>query len=230
MQLSTPSWSPPMRCRCSSPWRPHSRAALMASQGTPSSRSYLSAIGRMTSRANARQVRWNSSWSSLSLKSTVEKPPARKLTAQSIISAGRHSALHRRLTRPGAADAPAIVPRALARFAVPLLLLALVFAGCNLGNEETQPPKPGPATGDDHATEEPGNSSPVTRNTVRVGGTAPAPDHASRANTLYPSPGDGERPTAVALVDQDDLGTRIAAPVLAGPPIGAPLLLSDGDE
>jgi hypothetical protein len=122
------------------------------------------------------------------------------------------------------------VPRALARFAVPLLLLALVFAGCNLGNEETQPPKPGPATGDDHATEEPGNSSPVTRNTVRVGGNDAAADAAGVANALYPSPGDGERPTAVALVDQDDWVTGIAASVLAGPPIGAPLLLSDGDE
>ena len=48
----------------------------MASQGTLSSRSYLSAIGRMTSRANLRQVSWNSSCSSLSLKSIVGRLPA----------------------------------------------------------------------------------------------------------------------------------------------------------
>jgi hypothetical protein len=34
----------------------------------------------------------------------------------------------------------------------------------------------------------------------------------------------------VALVDQDDWQTAIAASVLAGPPIGAPLLLSDGTQ
>jgi hypothetical protein len=122
------------------------------------------------------------------------------------------------------------VPRALARFAVPLLLLALVFAGCNLGNEETRPPAPGPATEEGQPAEEPGNSSAVTRNTVRVGGSDAAADAAGVANALYPSPGDGERPTAVALVDQDDWVTGIAASVLAGPPIGAPLLLTDGDE
>jgi hypothetical protein len=122
------------------------------------------------------------------------------------------------------------VPRALARFAVPLLLLALVFAGCNLGNEETRPPGPAPAGEDEQTVEEPGNSSAATRNTVRVGGSDAVADAAGVANALYPSPGDGERPTAVALVDQDDWVTGIAASVLAGPPIGSPLLLSDGDE
>jgi hypothetical protein len=128
---------------------------------------------------------------------------------------------------------PAIVPRALARFAVALLLLAVVLAGCNLGNEETRPPSPGtPAdTGEQTADEPPASpSSTVTRNTVRVGGDDAAADAAGVANALYPSPGDGERPPAVALVDQGDWVTGIAASVLAGRPIGASLLLSDGDE
>jgi hypothetical protein len=121
------------------------------------------------------------------------------------------------------------VPRALARFAVPLLLLALTLAGCNLGDEETRPPQPG-APVEDEQVAEPVLPSGATRNTVRVGGSDAAADAAGVADTLYPAPGDGDRPTAVALVDQDDWVTGIAASVLAGPPIGAPLLLADGDE
>jgi hypothetical protein len=122
------------------------------------------------------------------------------------------------------------VPRALARFAVPLLLLALLLAGCDLGDEETRPPQPGVPAEDVETTEEPTTPSAATRNTVRVGGSDEAADAAGVANVLYPSPGDGARPTAVALVDQDDWVTGVAASVLAGPPIGAPLLLTDGDE
>jgi hypothetical protein len=122
------------------------------------------------------------------------------------------------------------VRRALARFAVPLLLLALTLAGCNLGNEETRPPQPGVPAEGDWAAEQLGTPSSATRNTVRVGGSDAAADAAGVAGTLYPATGDSDRPTAVALVDQDDWVTGIAAAVLAGPPIGAPLLLSDGDE
>jgi hypothetical protein len=122
------------------------------------------------------------------------------------------------------------VPRALARFAVPLLLLAFLIAGCDLGDEETRPPQPGVPAQDVETTEEPTTPSAATRNTVRVGGSDEAADAAGVANVLYPSPGDGARPTAVALVDQDDWVTGVAASVLAGPPIGAPLLLTDGDE
>jgi hypothetical protein len=117
----------------------------------------------------------------------------------------------------------------LARFAVPLLLLAFLLAGCDLGDEETQPPQPGVPAQDVETTEELGASA-ATRNTVRLGGGDEAADAAGVANALYPSPGDGARPTAVALVDQDDWVTGVAASVLAGPPIGAPLLLTDGDE
>ena len=47
---------------------------------------------------------------------------------------------------------------------------------------------------------------------------------------VFPATGDADRPTAVVLVDKDDWQAGVAASVLAGPPIGAPLLLSDGDE
>jgi hypothetical protein len=55
-------------------------------------------------------------------------------------------------------------------------------------------------------------------------------DAAGVASALYPATGSSDRPTAVALVDKDDWQSAIAAAVLAGPPIGAPLLLSDGDD
>ena len=122
------------------------------------------------------------------------------------------------------------MPRALARFAVPLLLLAFLLAGCDLGDEETRPPQPGVPAEDVQTTEEPATPSAATRNTVRVGGSDEAADAAGVADALYPSPSDGARPTAVALVDQDDWVTGVAASVLAGPPIAAPLLLTDGDE
>ena len=50
------------------------------------------------------------------------------------------------------------------------------------------------------------------------------------AGALYPSTGDSDRPTAVVLVDQDDWATAVAASVLVGRPIGAPILLSDGKD
>jgi hypothetical protein len=63
-----------------------------------------------------------------------------------------------------------------------------------------------------------------------VGGSDAAADAAGVAGALYPATGDVDRPTAVVLVDQDDWVTGIAASALAGPPIGAPILLTDGDE
>jgi ell wall binding domain 2 (CWB2) len=50
------------------------------------------------------------------------------------------------------------------------------------------------------------------------------------ASALYPAIGDADRPTAVVLVEQDDWATAIAASVLSGRPIGAPILLTDGSD
>jgi hypothetical protein len=83
---------------------------------------------------------------------------------------------------------------------------------------------------DEQAAEKLGFPVSATRNTVRVGGADAAADAAGVANALYPATGDSDRPTAVVLVDQEDWVTGIAASVLAGPPIGAPILLSDGSE
>jgi hypothetical protein len=115
------------------------------------------------------------------------------------------------------------------RLAAALVVLSLL-AGCDLGDEEARPPQLGVKAEDEEAVEKLGFPSSATRNTVRVGGSDEAADVAGVASALFPATGDTDRPTAVVLVDQDDWQSAIAASVLAGPPIGAPLLLADGDE
>jgi hypothetical protein len=113
--------------------------------------------------------------------------------------------------------------------AAALVLLSLL-AGCDLGDEESRPPQLGVKAEDEEAVEKLGFPSSATRNTIRVGGSDEAADVAGVASALFPATGDSDRPTAVVLVDQGDWQSAIAASVLAGPPIGAPLLLADGDE
>jgi hypothetical protein len=110
------------------------------------------------------------------------------------------------------------------------LVLPLTLAGCSLGDEDPPPPQVGVKAEDEQAAETLGFPASATRNTVRVGGGDAAADAAGVANALYPATGDSDRPTAVVLVDQEDWVSGIAASVLTGPPIGAPILLSDGDE
>lgn len=111
------------------------------------------------------------------------------------------------------------------------LALVAFLGGCSLGDDETsRPPQLGVETEAEEAAEKPAFSSSATRNTVRVGGSDAAADAAGVAGALFPATGTSDRPTAVVMVDQDDWQSAIAASVLASPPIGAPLLLSDGDE
>ena len=102
--------------------------------------------------------------------------------------------------------------------------------GCSTNDEETRPPQLGVKAEDEQAAEKLGFPSTATRNTVRVGGSDAASDAAGVAGALYPATGDSDRPTAVVLVDKDDWATAVAASVLVGRPIGAPILLSDGGE
>ena len=102
--------------------------------------------------------------------------------------------------------------------------------GCSTDDEPSRPPQLGVQADDEQAAEKLGFPSTATRNTVRVGGSDAASDAAGVASALYPATGDADRPTAVVLVDQDDWATGIAASVLSGRPIGAPILLTDGDE
>ena len=83
---------------------------------------------------------------------------------------------------------------------------------------------------DEQAAEKLGFPSTATRNTIRVGGSDATSDAAGVAGALYPATGDSDRPTAIALVDKDDWATAVAAAVLVGRPIGAPILLTDGRD
>ena len=120
--------------------------------------------------------------------------------------------------------------RELRRLSALFLLIALVAVGCSTSDEETRPPQLGVQGDDEQAAEKLGFPSTATRNTVRVGGGDPASDAAGVASALYPATSDSDRPTAVVLVDQDDWVTGVAAAVLSGRPIGAPILLTDGGD
>jgi hypothetical protein len=114
---------------------------------------------------------------------------------------------------------------------VPALALVALLGGCSLGDDDSsRPPQLGVEAEDEEAAEKLGFPSSATRNTIRVGGSDAAADAAGVAGALYPATGTTDRPTAVVMVDQDDWQSAVAASVLAGPPIGAPLLLSDGEE
>jgi ell wall binding domain 2 (CWB2) len=110
-----------------------------------------------------------------------------------------------------------------------LLLLALI-GGCSTDDEQSRPPQLGVGAEDEQAAEKLGFPSTATRNTVRVGGSDSTSTAAGVAGALYPATGDSDRPTAITLVDKNDWPTAVAAAVLVGRPIGAPILLTDGRE
>src|SRR3954452_6577413 len=109
--------------------------------------------------------------------------------------------------------------------------LALVaLSGCTLGDEPTKPPQLGTPSSDKHAAEKLGFPATATKNTVRVGGGDATADAAGVASAVFPATSDSTRPTAVVLLDKDDWQGAVTGAVLAGRPIGAPLLVSDGGD
>jgi len=121
------------------------------------------------------------------------------------------------------------------RLRTPLALLLAAAAGlggCSLGDEQDTPPPlaPGASSDDKEAVEKLGFPSVATKNTVRVSGGDPASDAAGVASAVFPGTSDSTRPTAVVLVDKDDWQAGVTAAALMANPIGAPLLVSDGDE
>jgi len=113
-----------------------------------------------------------------------------------------------------------------------IVLLALLAAGCSVGD------KPGTAPS---FTAEGGDSSSLeglerfsllslaTANTTRLGGRDAADDAAAAAVATYPGTSQQTRPSAVMLVDEENWQGAVAASVLSGRPIGAPMLVTDGD-
>jgi len=112
----------------------------------------------------------------------------------------------------------------------PLLLVLGAIPGCSLGDEPSTPPQLGPSSGDEEAATKLGFPASATKNTLRVAGGDPAADAAGVANAVFPGTSTSTRPTAVVLVDSKDWQAAVTASVLTANPIGAPLLLSDGDE
>ena len=122
-----------------------------------------------------------------------------------------------------------------------LVVLAIVFIvaailGGGGGEQSVEAPAPvsetpsTPAEAPAAATpEQLGYPAFATANTTRVGGNDPASNAAGVALAVHPSTKPSQRPAAVTLADADDWRTAIAAAVLAAPPLGAPLLLSEAD-
>ncbi len=121
----------------------------------------------------------------------------------------------------------------------PLLALlataALLAAGCDVGDPVDEPaPFAGGADDPGEAQGPPPSAfafpSVATANTTRVGGADAATDAAAVAASVYPATSAEKRPNAVLLVDERDWQGGLAASVLSGPPIAAPVLASRGGE
>lgn len=115
-------------------------------------------------------------------------------------------------------------------------LLALsALSGCSLKSEDSggdpaQRVGEGVSSQDDSAVEALGFPTTATRDTIRVPGNDPAADAAGVASALFPATTTETRPPAVALVDKDQWQAGVAAAVLSGSPLRAPVLLSDGGD
>jgi hypothetical protein len=119
----------------------------------------------------------------------------------------------------------------LARPLLPALLAASVLlAGCGLEDEGGgSVPQLGVRAGEEGGAAALGFPVTATKNTTRVGGADAVVDAAGVANAVFPATSAATRPKAVTLVDRDDWQAGVAASVLAGDPVGAPILFSDGE-
>jgi ell wall binding domain 2 (CWB2) len=70
----------------------------------------------------------------------------------------------------------------------------------------------------------------ATKNTTRVGGADPVADAAGVARAVFPATSASTRPGAVVLADGRDWRVGVAAAVLAGTTVRAPILLSNGSD
>ena len=126
------------------------------------------------------------------------------------------------------------VPRPTPLVAAALLALT-ALSGCSLqsvdsGGDPSQRVGEGVSSKDDSAVEALGFPTTATRDTIRVPGGDPSADAAGVASALFPATTAETRPPAVALVDNDQWQAGVAAAVLAGAPLRAPILLSDGGD
>lgn len=114
---------------------------------------------------------------------------------------------------------------------------ALALSACGRGeDDESRLIEPAEVEAPDtpqKETDEPAGTaipSAATKNTTRLPGPDPASLAADAALAVFPSTSRETRPGAVALVDQRDWRTALAASALMGPPLRAPMLLTGPDE
>jgi hypothetical protein len=139
----------------------------------------------------------------------------------------------RRRRRPSIPATPLALGGIVA-LAIVFIVAAVVFGSGGGHGDSTGAPAPAPATdaakGGSEAAEELGFPAFATSNTTRVGGADPAANAAGVALAVFPSATPRQRPAAVTLVDEDDWAGAIAAAVLAGPPVRAPILFSSPED
>jgi hypothetical protein len=112
------------------------------------------------------------------------------------------------------------------RLLAALVLLGGALAGCGKGTGRAASRADGSPT----TTPAGGVAAISTKNTTRLGGAEAATDAAAVARAVYPGLTPATRPQAVALVDDRDWAGALAASVLAGAPLGAPLLYANGNS
>jgi Cell wall binding domain 2 (CWB2) len=133
--------------------------------------------------------------------------------------------------------------RSAPRSATLLAFIVLLVAGCGGGGGDggggsdggdsggdAQAPVLGQGGDEDQAATELGFPAFATRNTTRVGGADPIADAAGVAQAVYPSRDRDTRPRAVTLVDTTDWRVAVSAAQLMAPPLGAPVLYSEGGD
>jgi hypothetical protein len=110
-----------------------------------------------------------------------------------------------------------------------LSICGALLAGCGKSTPSPTADKSAGGGGTGAASASGGAAGVATKNTVRLGGADPATDAAAVARAVYPGLAPASRPQTVVLVDERDWPASLAAASLAGEPLGAPLLYSDGD-
>jgi hypothetical protein len=119
-----------------------------------------------------------------------------------------------------------------------LCAAALALGACSIGGGDTGgsggsadiSTGAAPTASQSQAAAKLGFPTVATRNTVRVGGGDSVADLAGVAAAVFPATGTQDRPSAVSLVDKNDWQGAIAGSVLDAPPLGAPVLASDGSS
>jgi hypothetical protein len=114
--------------------------------------------------------------------------------------------------------------------------LSLILVGCGGGGDDKSPDPPAtPPVSGQTGDEVPAGGPPLgfpffaTKNTTRIAGGDAIADAAAIALATYPARTPESRPKAVILAEVRDWKTGIAASVLVGRPIQAPILFADGD-